>query len=322
MNRQMLEALGEITQEEQAILRGGDVDKTVYTRTSDFTVDSTKMLNKGKLIALRPHTRFTAFPKHRHNYVEIMYMCSGHTVHKINGIHSIDLQKGELLFLNPYSFHEIEKAGKGDIAVNFIILPQYFDTAFEMMEQNNVLHQFITSSLRQDDGKFSFLYFKVADVLPIQNLVENLVWSLLNKQPNHYKINQTTMGLLFLQLLNYTDRIEYMVSPQYDNALVIKVLQQIEENYKTVNLTNLAENLNQSVYALSRLVKDATGQTYKELLQTKRFSKAVQLLDSTTLSVADIIAFVGYDNTSYFYRTFRKRYGLSPAEYRRQYGRK
>lgn len=320
MNKQMLEALGKITQEEQAILHGGDVDKSVYTQKCDFTVDSKKMLKKGKLIALRPHTRFTAFPKHRHNYVEIMYMCCGHTIHKINGMHSVDLQKGELLFLNPYSFHEIEKAGKDDIAVNFLILPQYFDTAFQMMEQNNVLHQFITSSLRQEDGKFSFLYFKVADVLPIQNLVENLVWSLLNKQSNHYKINQTTMGLLFLQLLNYTDRIEYMVSPQYDSTLVIKTLQQIEENYKNANLTNLSKDFNQSVYQLSRLIKLATGQTFKELLQNKRFSKAIQLLDTTTFSVADIIAFVGYDNTSYFYRTFRKRYGLSPAEYRRRYG--
>ncbi|MEM1483725.1 AraC family transcriptional regulator [Oscillospiraceae bacterium PP1C4] len=318
MDRQILEALSKITQEEQCILQGGDVDKTVYTNTRDFIVDSKKMLEHGRLITLRPHTRFTAFPKHRHNYVEIMYMCNGHTVHTINGTNHVDLQKGELLFLNQYAFHEIARAEKDDIAVNFIVLPQFFDTAFEMMEQDNVLHHFITSSLRQGDEKIGYLYFKVADVLPIQNLVENLVWSIINKQPNRRNINQTTMGLLFLQLLYYTDKIEAQAPLQYDNALVIAVLRQIEENYKSVNLTEIAVVLNQPVSRLSRLIKKFTGQTYKQLLQKKRFTKAVQLLNATTLSVADIIACVGYDNTSYFYREFRTRYRMSPAEYRKQ----
>ena len=65
------------------------------------------MLEKGKLIDIRPHTRFVHFPKHRHNYVEIIYMCSGKTDHIINGIDRVTLRQGELLFLNQNCSHEI-----------------------------------------------------------------------------------------------------------------------------------------------------------------------------------------------------------------------
>ena len=70
------------------------------------------------------------------------------------------------------------------------------------------------------------------------------------------------------------------------------------------------------MYWLSREIKRRTGRNYKELLQARRMSQAAYLLSSTTLPVADIIESVGYDNTSYFYRKFKEKYGMSPKEYR------
>jgi AraC-like DNA-binding protein len=48
----------------------------------------------------------------------------------------------------------------------------------------------------------------------------------------------------------------------------------------------------------------------------KRFNKAVELLNNTKLTVADIIAVVGYDNTSYFHRIFKEKYHMTPKQYR------
>ena len=42
------------------------------------------------------------------------------------------------------------------------------------------------------------------------------------------------------------------------------------------------------------------------------------LLTSSQIPVTDIIESIGYDNTSYFYRKFRERYGMSPKEYRQE----
>lgn len=317
MNSKLLARLAEITPEEQSILQGQtNVDKNLYTEAENFTVDSKKMLKKGKLIDIRPHTRFVHFPKHCHNYIEIIYMCEGETTHIINSSTKIVLQKGGLLFLNQYSYHEIMPAGQNDIGVNFIILPEFFDDTFEMIEKDSIIGRFLISTLRQDDCSGQYLHFKVADVVPVQNLVENLVWSLVNHQDNKRKINQYTMGLLFTQLMNYSDRIDIAMEEQYDRHLTLTVLRYIEEHYKEASLTELAVQMNQPVYQLSRLIKFSTGSTFKELLQEKRLGKAAYYLSKTNLSVSDIISAIGYDNTSYFYRIFKTKYGMSPKEYR------
>jgi len=311
-----MDALADITPEEQRLLSGNPVDKANYASGRVFEIDSAKMLENGKLIAIRPHTRFADFPRHTHNYIEIMYMCSGNTTHIINDNTAITLRAGELLFLNQHACHSIKKAGADDIAVNFIVLPQFFDVAYSMIGAYNLLHNFLISSLRQDSDEISYLHFQVADILPVQNLMENLVWSIVNHQPNNRLINQTTMGLLFTILLNHTERLAVPVAQRYDNALVLGALKEIEENYKTANLSDLAASRGISLAYLSRLVKSTTGSTYTALLQNKRLSKASQLLRETRLPVQDIIEAVGYDNTSYFYRIFKEKFNTNPKAYR------
>ena len=319
MNEELMRLLRPVTPEEEEILKGSSqIQKQIYTDKKDFTIVSDKMLARGRLMDIRTHTRFVEFPRHKHDYIEIIYMCSGKTVHLINDSTRIVLEQGDLLFLNQHAFHAIEAAGKDDIAINFMILPEFFDVAFAMLEGENELSNFLVGSLMQDTGKSDYLHFKVADVLPVQNLVENMVWSLLKQQGHGRNINQTTMGLLFMHLMNYIEKIEQHNEAQKDSMTVMAALRYIEDNYRVASLTELAGELNLSVYHLSRLIKQNTGSTFKELLQRKRLNRAVQLLSETRLSVSDIIAYVGYDNASYLFRIFRDKYGVSPREYRQR----
>ncbi len=308
--------LRQVTEEEERLLAGGQVDKSLYSSGAGFLIDSEKLLAKGKLITVRPHTRFASFPMHRHNYVEIMYMCSGKTVHRMEGRPPLTLQAGELLFLNQNAAHGVDRAGEEDVGVNFIVLPQFFDYALALIGMDNVLGKFLLSGLRQSGGELSCLHFRVSHVPTVQNLVENLVWSLVHPQPNARRINQATMGVLLLQLLNYTEDLEAASG----NGAVLSALREIEENYRTADLTRLAGELHVSLPYLSAAVHRATGRTFKELLLEKRLSKAAQLLRETRLTTQDIILAVGYENTSYFYRVFRARFGVTPKEYRRQQG--
>ncbi|ADL03609.1 AraC family transcriptional regulator [Lacrimispora saccharolytica] len=316
MNQEIIDRLGVITDEEREIINGRtEIDRNRYTEGRDLVIDSKKMLEHGKMISIRPHTRFVHFPKHKHNYIEVIYMCRGETVHIIDG-EKVILKTGELLFLNQHATQEILPAGEEDIGVNFIILPEFFDTAFEMMgEEENLLRDFLVGCLCFDPRYASYLHFQVADVLPVQNLVENMVWTLLGDQPNKRRINQITMGLLFLQLMHYTDKISHTLE-SFEQKLIFQVLTYINENYKNGELTELAALLNYNIYWLSRAVKRLTGRTYKELLQIKRLNQASFLLLNTRISVTDISIAVGYDNTSYFHRIFRSYYGMSPKEYR------
>ena len=316
MNQELLNALSVITDEEYAIINGQDtINRSLYTENKEMIIDSKKLLEHGKLIEIRPHTRFIHFPKHKHNYIEVIYMCSGTTTHIINGT-KVVLGAGDLLFLNQNAVQEIFPATKDDIAVNFIILPEFFDTAFMMVGgESNLLRDFLIGCLCKDERYDSYLLFQVADILPIQNLVENMIWTIMNNQSNKRSINQTTMGLLFLQLLNYTDRI-HSGGNQYEQDIVIKVLSYVEEHYKDGTLTELAEILKYDIYWLSRAIKKYTGETFKDLLKTKRLNQATYLLTHTQLSVNEIIIAVGYDNTSYFHRIFKERFSMTPKEYR------
>lgn len=316
MNAEIIRQLSVITEEEQAILAGQkDINKNIYTGKKELVIDCEKLLQKGKLIQIRPHTRFVHFPKHTHNYVEVIYMCKGTTTHIVDG-NRVVLEKGDLLFLNQNAVQEILPAGEGDIAINLIILPEFFDAAYEMMgADDNLLRDFLVGSLREDTRSVSYLYFHVADILPIQNLMENMIWSVLHNQQNKRSSNQITMGLLILHLLNYMDKME-TGEKRFHQEFVVTVLNYVESHYKNGTLSELAELMGYDVYWLSREIKKRTGKTYKELLQTKRMNQAAYLLSNTRIPVTEIMEKVGYDNSSYFFRKFKERYGVSPKEYR------
>ena len=316
MTGEILEKLQQITPEEQRILSGEKtIEKEIYMEENSNVIDATKLLEAGKLIQVRTHTRFIHFPEHTHNYVEMIYMCSGSTHHVING-EDVILKQGELLILNQNAVQEIYPAGEGDVAVNFIILPEFFDYGLKMIEtEENQLRDFIVDCLRGENHSAGYLHFKVTEVLPVQNLLENLIWTIVNKQPNKRSINQATMGLLFLQLMNHMDKMETDAASE-QQKFIIQVLSYVEEHYKSGELTELAEELHFDIYWLSKEIRKRTGKTYTDLVQAKRLSQAAYLLRTTAMNVIDISMAVGYDNISYFHRIFQKKYGMTPRRYR------
>lgn len=321
MKQAILDELKRVTpEEEQALLGTTEINATLYqqdlsSKAPGTIFDSKKLLESGKLITIRKHTRFLHFPQHSHNYVEIIYMCTGSTRHIING-NEIILNQGELLFLNQNALQEIYPAGNDDIAVNFIILPEFFDYALNMLEDDkNPLRSFIIDCMRGEKKSSAYLHYRVSDVLPVQNLVENLIWTLMNHQQNKRSINQATMGLLFLQLANYADAAETDATNDSD-LLMTQVLNFIEEHYKDGSLIQLADQLHYNVYFLSREIKRSTGLNFTDLIQNKRLKQASYLLLHTSMSVADISGAVGYENISYFHRIFKKHFGVSPRHYR------
>ena len=269
MQQALLEKLREITEEEKKILDGEAVDQALYTSGTDFTVDSKKMLEEGKLIAVRTHTRFVHFPLHRHNYIEVLYVCQGSLTNIIGG-REVVVKKGELLFLNQFTRHEILEAGESDIAINFMVLPEFFDVAYSMAGSNNVLADFLVNMLRRDEERGEYLHFKVSEVLQIQNLLENMIYSLVTGKRDDSRINQTTMGLIFLYLVDSVQYVEMRLPNQYENMISMTTLDYIEQKYKTATLTELCGILHQPMHVLSKMIKKNTGFNFKELLQRKR----------------------------------------------------
>lgn len=304
-----------VTPEEQAILDGRtSIDRDLYMQGVENTVNSKKLLSSGKLITLRPHTRFIDFPPHRHDYVEMIYMCSGSTVHVVNG-KEILLQAGELLLMNQNALHEVHQAQKEDVAVNFIVLPDFFSTTISVMgEEETPLRRFLVDCLCGQNSGQDYLHFQVSKVKPLQNLIENLIWALLYETPNRRKVSQMTMATLFLQLMGNT---ENLMTDDSDAALW-KVLRYVEQDYIGGSLSEIAEALHYDICWLSREIKRKTGKTYTQIVQDKRLAQAAFLLKNTDRNISDISLAVGYENISYFHRIFFQTYGKSPRQYRLQ----
>ena len=309
----ILERLSRVTEEEQKILRGETkIDRSLYMDGSRDVISGDKLLPPGKTITIRPHTRFVAFPEHTHDYVEMVYMCRGETRHRING-NEIVLREGELLMLGQNARQSIAPAGEDDVAVNFIVRPEFFSGTLSYLgEEETPLRRFVVNCLA-GQSEAGFLLFHVSGVLPVQNLIENLLYTLNEEIPNRRGILQSTMGLLFAQLLNHTDVLQFATPEQ--NA-VLSVLRYLEEHYTDGSLSEMAARLHYDLPYLSRLIRKTTGKNYTDLLQEKRLSQAAWLLRNTNLRVDEIALSVGYENISYFHRLFAARFSSSPKKYR------
>ena len=316
MDRAVLNVLEEITAEEQAILDGRmTIDRDIYMLGQNNTINAQKLLAAGKLITLRPHTRFIHFPEHTHDYVEVVYMCAGQTTHIVNGTR-ITLNQGELLFLNQSATHEVCKAGQTDVAVNLIVLPEFFNTTLAALgEEETPLRRFLIDCLCGRSSGSGYLHFCVADLPPVQNLVENLLYTLLHDGPHKRNISQLTMTLLFLQL---TCHMDSLVTDGREQAAIFRVLAYIEAHYADGSLSEAARLLHHDLFWLSREIKRRTGKTYTQLVQEKRLAQAAFLLKNTDRNVDDVAHAVGYENMGYFHRIFRDAFGLSPRGYRLQ----
>ena len=316
MDKLIWEQVTRITKEEQEILEGRNtIDRALYMRGQDNTINAQKLLASGKLITIRPHTRFIHFPEHTHDYVEVVYMCAGQTVHIVNG-NRIELNQGELLIMNQCATHEILEAKQQDVAVNFIVLPEFFNNVLTFMgEEKTPLRRFLVDCLCGQTSGTDFLHFRVANITPIQNLIENLLFALLQETPNKRKMSQMTMALLFMQLIGHTETLEL---PDAEQAAIFKVLSYIETHYVAGSLSELAEQLHYDLYNLSREIKRKTGKNYTQLMQEKRLAQAAFLLKNTDRNVDDIANAVGYENMGYFHRIFKDAFGMSPRNYRMQ----
>jgi two-component system, response regulator YesN len=94
----------------------------------------------------------------------------------------------------------------------------------------------------------------------------------------------------------------------------------IQDNYnKDIAINELAEKFAISPNYFSTIFKRETGQTTVNFIKDLRLKKACEYLVNTNKSIVDISKEVGYEDSQYFFRVFKKATGLTPLEYRKQH---
>ncbi len=105
-----------------------------------------------------------------------------------------------------------------------------------------------------------------------------------------------------------------------DNPLVGRICNYIEEFlYNDISVSDIAEIFGYSEKYLGRLFKNETGVSIREYLLDKRLSRGAMLLENGSHSVAEISAESGFNNVTYFNRCFKKKYGMTPLEFRNRF---
>lgn len=95
------------------------------------------------------------------------------------------------------------------------------------------------------------------------------------------------------------------------------LLSYLDTNYTSdCSLSFLAEQAKISEEHLSRQFKKEVGTTLGSYIADMRTKKAAELLKTTQLSISEISMYVGYSDSNYFVKVFKKRYGMTPSAYR------
>lgn len=106
-------------------------------------------------------------------------------------------------------------------------------------------------------------------------------------------------------------------SEKIPNLFVQKAADYIKLNYsEKISIKEIADQLYLSPNYLSELFKKHTGKTISEYLTEYRLEKACQLLDHAEYRVGDVSGMVGIHDGRYFSNMFKKKYGMTPTEYR------
>lgn len=318
MNETLLKELMKLTEEEKEILnKEKEIKIDLYTSQTTFVIEGEKFLGKDKLIELRKHTRFIDFPKHRHDYIEINYVYHGKLRQKV-GQDSMCLKQGELIFLNQHITHEIEASAEEDIIINFIIQPKFFEFIFSYLSTDNIITNFLINSLYNNTQNGQYLYFAIAEVTEIQEIIGRMMEEIMNPSMLSDSTIKLYTGLLMIELIKNSHKLKQNEENPVRHYIVVETMNYIDEHYQNASLYELAEKIQQPHYALSRQIKNATNFTFKELLQEKRLNKARQLLKESNIPITEIVELIGYDNISYFYRIFKNKFGLTPKKLREQ----
>ncbi len=99
---------------------------------------------------------------------------------------------------------------------------------------------------------------------------------------------------------------------------IIEIISYIQKHYVDITLETLSDEFHLSKPYLSKYIREKAGMTFQEVVKEERMKKAKNLLKESAKNVETIAADVGYENVEHFNRLFKKAYGITPIQYRKQ----
>ena len=120
---------------------------------------------------------------------------------------------------------------------------------------------------------------------------------------------------------DYALRMSYVIKERKRSPRLAKMMAYIEEHLsEKIELASIAEHVGVSRTYASAVFKEELGITISEFILRERMLEAKRLLRDTDMTSAEISRRLGFCSQSYFTKNFTETEGMTPLEYRRQYG--
>lgn len=258
---------------------------------------------------------FTEIPIHWHNEMEIIYIKKGKG-NIILDFESYYVEAGDIIIVIPGQTHGISQLNNYSMEYENIIFEldmflakhsdglefKYFNP---LLSGDLIFNHIIT----RDDNGYSLL----ADCL---NRADDLCS--MNFPKGYELAIKGYMYEFFYHLNNMCESSSVMKTESSKNIDKIKdVIKYIETNYqRAITIDEIAGVCNFSSSHFMKYFKKVMGTSFIDYLNEYRLSMASRLLLSSSDNILEIAAECGYENLSYFNRLFKKKYGVTPSEYR------
>ena len=160
------------------------------------------------------------------------------------------------------------------------------------------------------------------DILVEMQEIHNKNWNFSVLQDGVKRISQceTTEEVLTCMFNLFGTLIKQNTegSDERNQKLVQSILSYIEKNFATdISMDDLTEKFHVSRTYISRLLKKYAGKSFQKYLTDVRFKHVEKLIADDRYKQYEIAEMVGYKDFGYYIKVFKKRYGITPNEFRK-----
>jgi AraC family L-rhamnose operon transcriptional activator RhaR/AraC family L-rhamnose operon regulatory protein RhaS len=259
------------------------------------------------------------FEPHAHEFAELVIVTGGKCLH-VTGNDSWELTAGDVFVIAGAREHEYRDLVDLRL-VNILYQPSQLKMGLLDLPSVAGYHALFTlePSWRARQQTKGRLHLSGKDLAQVIELVDRLEIELKSREPGFGFMATAS----FMQIIGHLSRC-YGRSPSPDGRALLRIgeaLSHLERNiHREVDLEELAKIAHMSRRSFLRVFQSATGTSPVAWVIGQRINRACSLLRHTDRRVTEIAFDVGFNDSNYFTRQFRKVTGLSPRDYRMRQG--
>lgn len=254
-------------------------------------------------------TKIEAKYVHDHEFYELFIVVKGSVVHYINGIrHS--LTEGTLVFIRPSDAHTYEELpGEHATLINIAFSENVVNSLFEYLTDDFPSKRLLSQSLppmkvlTNGDKDWVLKHFERCYTINWQ-------------EPKQLKIYTRTLLAEIFQRYFYEVSDDDTSIPEW----LVDLCQQMNkpENFR-LGTDRMIELSGKTREHLARSLKKYMELSMTDYINELRINYAANMLISSHIPILDICYDLGYQNLGWFYNQFKKKYGISPKQFRDKY---